>query len=1163
MKRNALLLTILLFFCELTKSQQILTENFAYTANQALTANGWSQIGPFGNSPVLVSSGGLNYTGYVLSAIGNAAIAASTGQDVYTDLYLGFSSGIVYSSFMLKVDTAKTGDYFLGFLPSGVTNPYTGKVYVKQLSNGYYTLGVSKAIEPAIYGTDSFAIGITSLVVLKYQFIAGNNNDSITLFNFTAGFPTTEPASGFALTTGGTSVDAPSIGRIAIRQGNTASSPSCIIDGIRVGTSWSDLNATTSNKPLGLQNFIVANIGNNNARITWNKPLTYNNTTQTIVIFIKKGSAITQGTPSINSGAYVQDANFAGLGSPYQNDSLAKCVYKGDTTDVIVTGLQANVAYFLLAYIIIDADSLYSFPSLANATTPTSAPNPATGFIFTATGASSANLSWTKGFGYNNGRHTQLVFMKAGSPITTGSNNADPGNIPGDANFLGYGANYQNDSLAKCIYNGDTTKVSVTGLTPGTLYYVIIFGISTSDSVYSNATAVNGRTNSNGPSAVTGITFSSGSTSTARISWSKPVSYDNATLTTLLFIKELTPINSGIPPTQSPANIIANTDFNGSSSAFEYDMSAKCAFKGDTNFVNVINLKPGTTYYLVNYVVSDSGSFYSNPAYTNGITRFPAIGSATGAIFTASSKTTAKINWIKPTGYLNAGYTTLVFVKPIDTINTGIPSRPLSFYTATANITTGTIYQNDNLAHCVFKQDTNFINISGLVSGTHYYAVIFIVRDADSTYSTETLLNGYPLGTAPLYTISQVNRVKQTTGVADSLNSRATLRGLVYGVNLRTTPQIQFFVKDQTGGIMVFNQPKDFGYKVLEGDSVEVQGIINQSRGWTYIGTLDTIIFLGSGKTIKQATQVITLNENTENDFVKISNLNLFTQLNIWPTGTNTTVLAHKTGSTDTVSIRVYASTSIAGSLAPRGEFNVYGMGIQISSSANAPFTFDGYQILLSKAENYAGPLDTLSPFQPVLPLNNAIIKLNGDPTNTLTVFFTRSKEIAGVAPPHYNFLLDYLSGTFNLPLLNLLLNNGSSDTIAEIPFGLIANSFPNIKNGDSLVAKWIIRASTGTYTHFALDSRNITFKRGIFNGLITVEPDQKIVLSPNPAFDAFTIQSPVEPMMVQLTDITGKVVQNYEISDSYPVAHLPKGMYFVRMKIGDNILVKKIIVGL
>lgn len=1017
------------------QAQQLFTENFNYTATQALTANGWIQNGIINTSPVSVSTAGLSFSGYVLSQVGNAATLGTTGQDIFKEANTSVTAGNLYVSFMMNITSAQAGgDYFAAFLPANNPNGYVGRVYAKLLSNGYFKLGVGKGGEPAVYGSDSFEIGITSLVVLKYQFISGVSNDSVYLYNFTGTLPVVEPNSSVASTVGaGAPGDAVSLSRIALRQGGTTIAPALTIDGIRMATNWADLNSATI-------------------------------------------------------------------------------------------------------------------------------PDPSTSFTFTPTGLTSANLNWIKAVNYSNAGETQLIFIKPLLPISNGFNNRNPSGIVADTNFSGIGSTYQNDALAKCIYKGDSNKVSVSGLASGTTYFVEIFSVSITDTLYSTGTFTSGITNSAGPSFVTGLIFTSGTATTASITWIKSGSYRNQDFTTLLFLKEGTTIGAGVPG-KNPALITTNADFNGSASLYQFDSNAKCVFKGDTNTVTVTNLKPSTLYYLINFVVSDTDSLYSNPANASGITKMATPAGAANPVFMGLTGTIARISWVKPLGYLNANYSTLVFVKQIDPITLGVPTRNPARYAAISVTGNGSGYQNDLAANCVFRADTNFVNISGLTANKNYYVLILIVRDFDSTYSPETLVNGMSLGPAAYYDIAQINQTNTVTGAVDSNNVRATLRGIVYGVNLRTSPGIQFLLRDHTGGILVLNQAKDYFYKVSEGDSIEVQGVITQNRGWSAISTLDTIIYLGSGNAIKQPALVTALNESTENDLIRINNLNFVTPITFWPPN-STIVKAYRTGTTDTFNIRTYTTTSLSGTLAPSGEFSVVGIGAQSSSSAIAPYAFNGYQVIPLKATDIIYTPDPLSPFFLVIPSPNAVISLKGDTTLSLSVAFTKSVPGNGSSIPSYRFLLDYPTGSFTSPLASILLNGGSGDTTASLLYTLLAANLPALKYGDSILLKWTIKATSANYSRFALQTRSITFKRGAFTGISELELDKVIILSPNPTQDAFVIQSPVQPTLVQIYDIAGKLVQIFAPADLYKIDGLPKGLYFVKVQIGAQYIVKKIILG-
>jgi hypothetical protein len=238
----------LIFAIKNNYSQLLLEENFNYTAGDSLGAHGWISFSG-GNTNVLgVVSPGLTYTGYPSSGIGNATLVRNTGQDAYK----GFTPDSVtamYASFMIKIDTAKTGDYFFAFLPSTSTTIYTCRVYVRDTA-GTVSFGLSKFAAsqgPIVYSSQSVQIGTTYVVVVKYKWLPGTNlDDEASLYVFTApNFPATEPGTPTIgpLVSTGTGTDVGNLGRVALRQGTNTSSPTVYVDGIRVSKTWSSLVA--------------------------------------------------------------------------------------------------------------------------------------------------------------------------------------------------------------------------------------------------------------------------------------------------------------------------------------------------------------------------------------------------------------------------------------------------------------------------------------------------------------------------------------------------------------------------------------------------------------------------------------------------------------------------------------------------------------------------------------------------------------------------------------------------------------------------------------------------------------------------------------------------------------------------------------------------------
>ena len=107
-------------------------------------------------------------------------------------------------------------------------------------------------------------------MVAKYAIIAGDTNDVVSLFvNPALGGP--EPAA-LVSHTDATTADIP-VGRVALRQGTTATSPNVIVDGIRVTNSWSSLATVV---PVELTSFSAAQ-QNGNVTLRWNTASEKNN----------------------------------------------------------------------------------------------------------------------------------------------------------------------------------------------------------------------------------------------------------------------------------------------------------------------------------------------------------------------------------------------------------------------------------------------------------------------------------------------------------------------------------------------------------------------------------------------------------------------------------------------------------------------------------------------------------------------------------------------------------------------------------------------------------------------------------------------------------------------------------------------------------------------
>jgi hypothetical protein len=216
----------------------------------------------------------LIFPDYVGSGVGNAAFLTTSGEDD-TASFARQDTGnavIVYASFMIKLNTAQaTGDYFFALSTSG--NAFDARVYARSSGNGF-NLGITKANEATItWGTSVYSFDTTYLVVDKYKFVSGAQNDEVSLFVFrpTSPIPDTEPVTPTIGPVTATSADAVNLSRVVLRQGTAANAPSLVIDGIYIDNSWNnavlpvELASFTStiNKRDVTLNWITASESNN------------------------------------------------------------------------------------------------------------------------------------------------------------------------------------------------------------------------------------------------------------------------------------------------------------------------------------------------------------------------------------------------------------------------------------------------------------------------------------------------------------------------------------------------------------------------------------------------------------------------------------------------------------------------------------------------------------------------------------------------------------------------------------------------------------------------------------------------------------------------------------------------------------------------------------
>lgn len=237
-----LLIVIVLFGSNFVKAQTI--DDFNYTGN--LTSSGWTSHSGAGTNPISTTAG-LSYTGYINSGIGNAALIGNAGgEDVNLTAGVGpynTDGSSVYLSFMVNVTESgnKAGDYFfnLGNRVSATSFSYFAARVFAKVSAGVVNFGISNT-STASYGTTNFSTNTTYLIVVKYT-INASGNDPVSIWVVSSGIPVSEAAAGTPECSSTSTAGQDIINGIALRQGSSSTSVQTVIDGIRLGTSWSEI----------------------------------------------------------------------------------------------------------------------------------------------------------------------------------------------------------------------------------------------------------------------------------------------------------------------------------------------------------------------------------------------------------------------------------------------------------------------------------------------------------------------------------------------------------------------------------------------------------------------------------------------------------------------------------------------------------------------------------------------------------------------------------------------------------------------------------------------------------------------------------------------------------------------------------------------------------
>jgi hypothetical protein len=242
MNMRTISLVVVLVLCSAAAFGQILVQDdFNYTPGTDLSTNGWSKAGSLPS--MVVTSAGLTYPGYIGSGVGNA-VSALGFTDRYSKAMSIPTSGNLYASFMVRVDTATSaGGYLVCFFSN---NAARGRFWVRNDGAGKLNFGLSGKSASAVVAWDStkYTFKTTYLVVLKYLIITtGTTDDKYALIvNPLPGKPEPAPTIGPNTDTGNDLGVNTSGSSLSIQGRDSTGAPGKVtLDGIRVSQNWTEV----------------------------------------------------------------------------------------------------------------------------------------------------------------------------------------------------------------------------------------------------------------------------------------------------------------------------------------------------------------------------------------------------------------------------------------------------------------------------------------------------------------------------------------------------------------------------------------------------------------------------------------------------------------------------------------------------------------------------------------------------------------------------------------------------------------------------------------------------------------------------------------------------------------------------------------------------------
>jgi len=271
----------------------------------------------------------------------------------------------------------------------------------------------------------------------------------------------------------------------------------------------------------------------------------------------------------------------------------------------------------------------------------------------------------------------------------------------------------------------------------------------------------------------------------------------------------------------------------------------------------------------------------------------------------------------------------------------------------------------------------------------------------------------------PARNIPDVTKVN-ADGVPDSINVSCTLKGIVYGVNLRPAG-LQFTIIDaNNNGIGAFSNSSNYEYVVKEGDEVEIKGTIAQFNGFTQM-TLNGVKKLSENNPLLSPKIVTDFVEDDESSLITLKNLT-FVNPGDW-TGAGSGFNMTMTDGSKSFTIRIDNDIDAFSQPIPSGTlFNVTGLLGQFD--ANSPY-MEGYQLLpryLLDFESVSGVIETNHLYNLTAtpnPVCHTLYLINGEVPQKITIYNDNGQALHSYANTNEIDMTGFNPGLFIIKAYN------------------------------------------------------------------------------------------------------------------------------------------------